>query len=216
MNYKTSYNEKIIDCTINFKKGLKNISLYIKSPGYVSISAPLNTDITIIQDFIERKKAWIYSKLLKYDTLNKLGTSNALYKLPPNCILFKIYSDKDIPTYDVFKASPYFKLCQKIVEDRCNHYSKILNVNINKVTLKAQKTRWGSASTKNNININWLLLLAPTDVLDYVIIHELSHLVEMNHSRNFWNIVKTLMPNYIEKSNWLKLNGSKLMNATIN
>jgi len=78
---------------------------------------------------------------------------------------------------------------------------------IKSVNLKYNSSNWGSCSTKNNINLSTRLLFAPPPVIDYVIIHELTHLLEMNHSPKFWNIVKKIMPDYKKKEKWLKKNG---------
>jgi len=78
---------------------------------------------------------------------------------------------------------------------------------IKKVSLKYNTSNWGSCSTKGNINLSTRLLFAPDPVIDYVIIHELAHLVEMNHSPKFWKVVKSIMPDYKEKEKWLKVNG---------
>lgn len=75
------------------------------------------------------------------------------------------------------------------------------------IFLKYNTTNWGSCSTRGNVNLSTRLLFAPDDVIDYVIIHELSHLIEMNHSDRFWKIVRDIMPNYREKEIWLKKNG---------
>ena len=77
---------------------------------------------------------------------------------------------------------------------------------INSINLKFNRSNWGSCSTKQNINLSTCLLFAPDDVIDYVIIHELAHLVEMNHSPRFWSLVEQAMPNYKEKEAWLKVN----------
>ena len=77
---------------------------------------------------------------------------------------------------------------------------------VNSVNLKFNRSNWGSCSTKNNVNISTCLLFAPQDVIDYVIIHELAHLVEMNHSSRFWALVENAMPDYKEKEKWLKEN----------
>ncbi len=77
---------------------------------------------------------------------------------------------------------------------------------INSVNLKYNRSNWGSCSTKNNVNLSTCLLFAPDDVIDYVIIHELAHLVEMNHSPRFWGLVENAMPDYNKKEKWLKEN----------
>lgn len=83
--------------------------------------------------------------------------------------------------------------------------------NVNKIFFKNQKSRWGSCSEKGNINISTRLLFAPDDVLAYVCVHELAHLLEFNHSDWFWSLVEKAMPNYKEKEEWLKQNGENLI-----
>lgn len=80
---------------------------------------------------------------------------------------------------------------------------------INEVKLKYVHSRWGSCSSKGNINLSTRLLFAPDDVIDYVIIHELAHLIEFNHSKKFWSIIAQIMPDYKEKEKWLEVNGGK-------
>jgi len=84
------------------------------------------------------------------------------------------------------------------------------HVRIKKISFRNQKSRWGSCSSKGNINISTRLLFAPDDVLEYVCIHELAHLKEMNHSRRFWNLVAEAMPDYKDKKKWLKEKGDQL------
>ena len=80
---------------------------------------------------------------------------------------------------------------------------------IKSVNLKYNSTNWGSCSSKSNLNLSTRLLFAPQPVIDYVIIHELAHLIELNHSKRFWKLVETAMPNYREMERWLKENNSK-------
>jgi len=80
---------------------------------------------------------------------------------------------------------------------------------ITDVKMKYNSSNWGSCSSKGNVNLSSRLLFAPLDVIDYVIVHELAHLIEMNHSNRFWSIVANIMPNYKEKEKWLKVNSSK-------
>jgi len=94
---------------------------------------------------------------------------------------------------------------QRVYELNQKYFQK----NIKRVYLKYNKSNWGSCSSKGNINLSTRLLFAPSQVIDYVIIHELSHLIEMNHSPRFWKIVRDIMPNYEEQEKWLKVNGAK-------
>lgn len=81
---------------------------------------------------------------------------------------------------------------------------------VNRITVRNQKTRWGSCSSKGNLNFNWRLLQAPKEILDYVVVHELCHLVYMNHSRQFWNLVETVLPGAMEYRSWLRKNSALL------
>ena len=86
-----------------------------------------------------------------------------------------------------------------------------MGVDYGQITIRSQKTRWGSCSSKGNLNFNCLLLLAPPEVLDYVVVHELCHRKEMNHSPRFWAEVARVMPDYKVRRKWLKDNGNGLM-----
>jgi predicted metal-dependent hydrolase len=87
---------------------------------------------------------------------------------------------------------------------------KHFQANLNKVFFKKHRSKWGSCSSNNNVNISTKLLFAPDEVLEYVCIHELAHLKEHNHSKQFWALVETAMPNYKEKEDWLKKQGGNL------
>ena len=86
-----------------------------------------------------------------------------------------------------------------------------MKINIyNKIYIRDQKTRWGSCSSKGNLNFNWRLIMAPLFIMDYIVVHELAHLVHPNHSRDFWKLVKKIVPDYKEKKEWLKIYGNSL------
>ena len=89
-------------------------------------------------------------------------------------------------------------------QERCAYYAPMLKVHYQTIRVKNQKSRWGSCSSKQNLNFNWRLLMAPDVVLDYVVIHELCHLREMNHSKAFWSLVASVMPDYEKQEKWLK------------
>ena len=99
----------------------------------------------------------------------------------------------------------WFKRVAKLrFQERCSYYAEKLNVHYQTIRVKNQKSRWGSCSSKKNLNFNWKLIMAPDKVLDYVVIHELSHLREMNHSAAFYALVASIMPDYQEQEGWLK------------
>lgn len=93
---------------------------------------------------------------------------------------------------------------------RCRHYLQFTGGSYSRITVRDQKTRWGSCSSTGTLSFNYRLMFAPPRVLDYVVIHELCHLTHMNHSREFWNLVASVMPEYKIHRNWLKEHGQEL------
>ena len=127
-------------------------------------------------------------QLVVSDNLSKEEQNNHISTLISRCI-----GNKRLPELQV-----------KIDKLNIKHF----NQRINKIVFKHNKSNWGSCSRAGNINISTRLLFAPDDILEYVCIHELAHLLEPNHSKNFWTLVETAMPEYKEKERWLKENGN--------
>ena len=96
------------------------------------------------------------------------------------------------------------------IPERVAYYAKLLGVTYGRITIRCQKTRWGSCSSKGNLNFNCLLMLAPPEVIDYVVVHELCHRKEMNHSKAFWSEVQRALPDYRRLDKWLKEEGAYL------
>ena len=106
------------------------------------------------------------------------------------------------------------KLADKALQHipkRVSYYAKQIGVTCGKITIRNQKTRWGSCSSKGNLNFNCLLMLTPPEVIDYVVVHELCHRKEMNHSEAFWAEVEKVIPDYKEQVKWLKENGGQII-----
>ena len=97
------------------------------------------------------------------------------------------------------------------IPERVAHYALIMGVTYGKITIRHQKTRWGSCSGTGNLNFNCLLMLVPEQALDYVVVHELCHRKEMNHSPRFWKEVEAIFPEYREARKWLKDHGGSLI-----
>ena len=96
------------------------------------------------------------------------------------------------------------------IRQRLDEYAPGIGVAYGRVAIRDQKSRWGSCSAKKNLNFNWKLIMAPEEALTYVVIHELCHLIEFNHSLRFWNLVRQRMPEYEYWKKWLKAHGSEL------
>jgi len=102
------------------------------------------------------------------------------------------------------------RLALKRIREKLEFYAPRLGVAFGRVAIRDQKSRWGSCSAKHNLNFNWKLIMAPEQALEYVVIHELCHLIEFNHSARFWRLVESQMPEYESWKKWLKEHGSEL------
>ena len=91
------------------------------------------------------------------------------------------------------------------------YWAEKIGVSYGRISIRGQKTRWGSCSSKGNLNYNYLLMLCPDDVIEYVVIHELCHRVYMNHSKRFWEKIEEFCPNYRQARKWFKQNGNSLI-----
>ena len=182
-------NEKISYQIIRSQR--KTMSLEIKPDGQIIVRAPLRLSQVRIRRFVEQKQEWILKNL------EKIQKREAQREKVPGL-------SKEERTRLQQEA------CRKIPE-RTACFAEKIGVSYGRITLRQQKTRWGSCSANGNLNFNWLLILAPPEVLDYVVVHELCHRKEMNHSQAFWKEVGAVLPNYKEQKKWLKENGWKLM-----
>lgn len=222
------------------RTGRKTIGITINEKGDVKVSAPLFISEKEIIEVVRKKAAWITEKLneLKKRNLNTaareyvsgekllyLGseyTLKVVEKEQYKPIVFMqddniiVYIPRGLPEESrkqVIKDSlvKWYKQCfNDIACKRVKKYSYNLMIISCRIVIKDQKTRWGSCSSKGNINLNWRLVMAPLYIIDYVIVHELCHMRFMNHSKDFWNLVESIVPNYRECRRWLRENGYNL------
>ncbi len=104
----------------------------------------------------------------------------------------------------------YRNMARKRLESRISHYHRLTGGHYSRITVRDQKTRWGSCSSSGTLSFNYRLIFAPDIILDYVVVHELCHLTHMNHSRDFWNMVGSILPDYREYRKWLREHGDEL------
>lgn len=173
------------------KSKRKTISLQINSDGSIVLKAPIYVSDTEINEFIKQKSDWIEKHLQKIqERKDKMSNINPL-------TMNEIHDLAD-------KA-------MKIIPERTAHYAPLIGVDYGRITIRNQKSRWGSCSGRGNLNFNCLLMLMLSDVIDYVVVHELCHRKEMNHSKEFWMEVERILPDYKRQVNWLKEHGDEIM-----
>ena len=169
----------------------KTISLQIHRDGSVTVRAPYKTTEKAIKKFVEEHSAWLDRNSALMDERKKAAENTD--KL----------TEKEL--------AELAEKARKLIPGRCEYFASLIGVKYGRITVRAQTSKWGSCSSKGNLNFNCLLMLAPPDVLDSVVVHELCHLKQMNHSRAFYGEVLKVMPDYYQKYGWLKQHGYELM-----
>ncbi|MDO4966081.1 MAG: M48 family metallopeptidase [Lachnospiraceae bacterium] len=177
------------------KSKRKTIEIQIKPDMSIVVRAPLKATKRDILRFIEDKSDWI-NKNINQMMMKKMNQPEA--KKLSNEELKSLASDAMI-----------------YIPGRVKYFAEIIGVSYSRITIRNQKTRWGSCSAKGGLNFNCLLMLTPNDVIDYVVVHELCHRLEMNHSKAFWAHVEEVLPDYKKRRKWLKDNGNALMERMI-
>lgn len=121
----------------------------------------------------------------------------------------QLYTPAELRRLEVLEKR-YRNSARDIFTKRVEYYHSVTGGKYTSITIRDQKSRWGSCSSRGTLSFNYRLLFAPPKVLDYVVVHELCHLTHMNHSKNFWNMVASVMPEYKTYKNWLKEHGQEL------
>lgn len=201
----------------------KTVALVINGNGELIVRAPYRINEKQIMGFVNEKQEWIEKKSSeiklsdsKYSALTAADGDCVLYigeKYTINiCHTDKIAVDanKIMIPFNINSKEELIKWYKRkafvFLTERVNHYADIMDVRPEKVKVTEAKKRWGSCSRNNNINFAWRLIMCPLSVIDYVVVHELSHITHKNHGKSFWSSVKEVMPDCKEKQKWLKTN----------
>lgn len=171
----------------------KTVAIQVNPDLTVTVRAPEYASVKDIDRILREKEPWIRKHK------EQIRERKALYESEETAYL----TNAEIQEL-ADKALGY-------IPERVEYFSKMIGVNYGRITIRSQKTRWGSCSAKGNLNFNCLLMLTPPEVIDYVVVHELCHRKEMNHSKAFWSEVEKVLPHYMESVKWLKNAGSILM-----
>jgi predicted metal-dependent hydrolase len=169
----------------------KTLAVEIKGDGQVIVRAPYRISKREIDRFVTEKADWIDKHL---STIRESQAARPSVK--------KLTSAEIQALADA---------AMKDFPERVRRFAPKVGVTYGRITIRNQKTRWGSCSSKGNLNFNCLLMFAPPEVRDYVVVHELCHRLEMNHSARFWAEVERVLPDYKARVRWLKEHGSEIM-----
>lgn len=202
----------------------KTMAIYIRPDVTVEVRAPLKVAKADIDKFVASKEKWIKEKLR---LVEEKSEKRAVFSLDYGSkVLFKgkeypiVERPGNLAGFDdeCFYLPPglageqikntciqiYKMLGKQLLTAKTGKYSQLMGVDSLAVKINSAKTRWGSCSSRKNINYSWRLVMAQDEVIDYVVVHELAHLREMNHSDRFWQIVAAILPDYQERQKKLK------------
>lgn len=206
----------------------KTLALIVETDGRLTVRAPLRMKETDIRRFIEEKKDWIERKqagtkkdapaprqYVDGEVFLYLGKEIPLRLVPggnPALVLgrvFKLAKPAQAKAQPVFEAW-YKKQARAVLSERVKFFSRVHGFKAGKMRISSARTRWGSYSSKGTLSFTWRLVMAPPEVIDYVVVHELCHSKALNHSKEFWAQVEKILPDYKNRRKWLKKNGGRL------
>lgn len=196
----------------------RKISIHIDSLGRITVKAPNDTSNEVVMSAVERHGKRILEKLQAIATVREAPKTREyqdegkFLHLGKYYFLHELIDTKELNEEELKSnlKKYYFSSCKKIVGERIKLYQTQLKVKPKSIEIVESRTKWGSCSSDKKITFNYRLAMAPVEVIDYVIIHELCHLIHMNHDRSFWRRVGSIMPDYKEKEQSLARHGNSM------
>jgi predicted metal-dependent hydrolase len=217
------------------RKRKKTISLRIINESEILVSAPYFTPTNEVNRFIKEKQNWINKTIQKYkkdsfkNKAKEYNTGEHFFYLGqsyPLEVFFEPFENEGVVFWnnifhlntrgnrDLRKScfvSWYKKKAHDFIRQRVDFFSRMLNLRYGNFKITSAQSRWGACSEDNNLTFSFRLIMAPPDIIDYVIVHELSHIKEKNHSPKFWKLVEVVIPEYKKYRRWLKDNHHKFI-----
>ena len=175
--------DKLFSYIIKSRKGARGIRIAVKGDSSVVVTKSQRVPNIVVEMFVKSKKDWISEQIKEID------------KIPKK--LLAHYSAKD------FKENK--QRSHVLVREKVEHFNKFYNFNVKSISIKNQKTRWGSCSARGNLSFNYKIVFLPPELQDYIIVHELCHLKEMNHGKAFWDLVSKKIPAYKTRISEIKI-----------
>jgi len=216
-----------IDKLVRAKR--RTIALIVERDGSLTVRAPKRAALSDIEQFIQQKSGWIersreklkaiglpvkkkFTDGEKFLFLGKIHELRLIRSQHPALVFDNGFTLSIAATAQEEKIfiDWYKKQAAQIFTERVLHYANLHGFTPKQIKINSAKTRWGSCGANGNINFTWRLVMAPLDVIDYVVLHELAHLRIQNHSAHFWKLVASMDTNYKQHRKWLRENGEVL------
>jgi predicted metal-dependent hydrolase len=207
----------------------RTIALIVERDGSLTVRAPKRATLRDIEQFIHEKAGWILRtrerlqaipqrpgrKYIDGETFLFLGNEYPLKLVSPQRPALKFKDQFTLGKTSQNRAQALFTRWYKeqalqLFSERVAYYASLHGFHPKQVRISSARTRWGSCTSTGNLNFTWRLVMAPLEVIDYVVVHELAHLRVHNHSPKFWKLVESIDPHYKTRRKWLRLNGEIL------
>ncbi|HHT64186.1 MAG: M48 family metallopeptidase [Bacillota bacterium] len=231
----TTLGDKVVSYIIRKSRKAKNVRIVVREGTGLEVVIPETYPVNNIEALLHKKAKWIQNKLKQMEenaaltktvqdealtVIRYLGKEYPIVLILDNSLPIRVElsEDKALLTLprneeDVIRRvidAWYRWAAKSFLSERTNFWAQKMGVSYQTIYIRNQKTRWGSCSIKNNLSFNMRIIMAPLEVVDYIIIHELAHLKEMNHSKRFWRVVEEFCPDYKKCLAWLKKFGPGL------
>lgn len=226
--------ESIIELEVMWRQR-KTLEIRVEPGGKVLVFAPVRITEDVLQEHLKTKLPWITRKLRETAHIKPVPPKQFVsgekflflgdeYTLQLSESFHSNEARVDLTTnalkvcavgldpsdVEQLLVAWYRRKAKEIIEQRVAYYKQYLSCSVKQIKITNPKKRWGSCSSQGRLLFNWRCVMAPLKVLDYVVVHEMCHLLEFNHSPSYWQLVSNIIPDYQEQKEWLRLNGERL------
>jgi predicted metal-dependent hydrolase len=233
--HQTSINGQTITYTVKRSLRARHVRLDVRAQTGLTVVVPYSYNIAQLPGLLESRERWISSSLARYANFQSpyaeegLGNGNTIPYLGRDLKLVRRENHSEVDSvtlegntlavsHGLFKNGIlelaleqwYRGEAARLINGKVDRLSSQMGTHCKRVVIRGQKTRWGSCSHKKNLSFNWKLIMAPEPVVDYVVVHELAHLKEMNHSKRFWELVAQHCDKWREYMKWLRQHEANL------
>ena len=234
MKLSYEYGTEKIEFEVVFRNR-KNLSIEVEAPRKITVISPAGKSEDEILETVKTKSKWIVQKLFEIREIEYrkrikqyVNGESFIYMGRNYSLQILLEDNNSYPeaklTRGKFHVTSYSKdqnvikqalenwykdKAKEKVNERIKYYQAYFDIRPKRVIIKNQEKRWGSCTKDNILLFNWKCIMAPSPVLDYIVVHEMCHMIHMNHSKEFWSLLKSILPDYEQRKNWLRDNGIK-------